>query len=101
MILYNVTVNIDAEIEQEWLNWMREIHIPEVLATGLILENKILRIFDQEKMDGTTTYAFQYILKSIDDYEKYQAEHAPTLQKLHSDRYNNRFVAFRTIMEII
>jgi hypothetical protein len=33
MIVYNVTVNIDGAVEQEWLKWMKEVHIPEVLAT--------------------------------------------------------------------
>jgi len=30
MILYNVTVSIDPEIAEEWLTWMREVHIPDV-----------------------------------------------------------------------
>jgi hypothetical protein len=27
MILYNVTVNIDHDIHEEWLNWMRSNHV--------------------------------------------------------------------------
>ena len=41
MILYNITVNIDHDIHQEWLVWMKDIHIPDVLSTGLFIENKI------------------------------------------------------------
>ena len=29
MILYNVTVNIDKDVEQDWINWMKNTHIPE------------------------------------------------------------------------
>lgn len=101
MIVYNVTVNIDANIEQEWLHWMKTVHVPEVLATGLFLENKILRIHDQEKMEGTSTYAFQYVLKSMVDYETYRDVHAPALQKSHIDKFNGRFAAFRTLMDVV
>ena len=31
MYIYNVTVNIDESIAQEWLTWMQESHIPEML----------------------------------------------------------------------
>ncbi len=34
MILYNVTVALDPAIETEWLAWMQQEHIPEVMATG-------------------------------------------------------------------
>ena len=35
MILYNVTVGIDEDVEEEWLVWMIKIHIPEVMATEM------------------------------------------------------------------
>jgi hypothetical protein len=101
MIVYNVTVNIDGAVEKEWLQWMKEVHIPEVLATGLFIENRIMRIFDEEKMEDTATYAFQYVLKNMDDFDTYQEKFAPTLQKSHSERYKDRFVAFRTLMEMV
>ena len=41
MMLYNVTVGIDQSIEAEWLPWMKEIHIPAVLETGMFLNAKI------------------------------------------------------------
>ena len=28
MILYNITVSIDYNVHQEWLIWMKEVHIP-------------------------------------------------------------------------
>ncbi|MEO8589060.1 MAG: DUF4286 family protein, partial [Flavobacteriales bacterium] len=44
MILYNVTINIDLDVEREWLVWMKETHIPEVMATGLFLESRMFRV---------------------------------------------------------
>ena len=35
MYIYNVTIKIDIDIEQEWLTWMQEEHLKEVVATGM------------------------------------------------------------------
>ena len=99
MILYNVTVNVDEKVCDEWLNWMRKTHIPDVLATGLFLENKIARIHAEE--EGGKTYSIQYLLKGWKEYNLYQQKHAAALQKDHQDKYASKCVAFRTVLEII
>lgn len=98
MILYNVTINIDSTVHDEWLEWMKSTHIPEVLATGLFTDNKIFRIITDEDEEGIT-YSIQYFLNNMDDYEKYQNEFSGKLQEEHSGKFRDKFVAFRTIME--
>jgi len=97
MILYNVTVKIDHIIEEDWMRWMKRVHIPDVMNTKLFSDNKIFRIMSVDESDGIT-YAIQYFCKDIDAYMKYQNEFAPALQKDHTDRYQGKFVAFRTLM---
>lgn len=99
MILYNVTVKISNAAHDDWLKWMREVHIPDVMATGLFIENKFCRIFDDQE-DGTT-YAIQYYTKDMTSFEEYQNKHAKALQKEHTDRYENQYFAFRTLMEVL
>ena len=48
MILYNVTVNIDPEVHEDWLDWMKKTHIPDVLNTGLFIDNRFLRVLNTE-----------------------------------------------------
>ncbi len=100
MILYNVTVKILKSFEEEWLNWMREVHIPEVMDTGMFLENKICKILHEEE-DGGVTYAFQYYCKDMDAFQEYQSKYAKALQEDHAKRYKDQYVAFRTLMEVI
>ena len=98
MILYNVTINILDSVHEEWLEWMKSKHIPDVLATGLFIESKIFRIKSEEVEN---TYSIQYFLKSMEDYENYAKNFAPSLQKEHEDKYKDKFFAFRTILESI
>ncbi len=99
MILYNVTINIDKSVNDEWLEWMKSKHIPDVLSTGLLINNRIFKIRSDEE-DGNT-YSIQYFFNSMDEYEKYQNEFATGFQKEHTDKYKDKFVAFRTVMEEI
>jgi hypothetical protein len=54
MILYNVTVNIDPEVHEDWLNWMKNTHIPDVLNTGMFIDNRFLRVLNTEEGEGFT-----------------------------------------------
>lgn len=100
MIIYNVTVSIDPTIHEEWLSWMLSKHIPDVMRTGCFLENKVLRLQQTDESEGIT-YAFQYTLNSIQDLEHYQSNYASQLQAEHSERYRDKFVAFRTVLEVV
>jgi Domain of unknown function (DUF4286) len=101
MFLYNVTVKIDAAIASEWLAWMRNTHIPDVLRTELFVANRICRLIDPADDDDGATFAIQYTFRAMADLQRYQNEYAPALQKDHTDRYAGRFVAFRTVLEIV
>ncbi|HEX4887659.1 MAG TPA: DUF4286 family protein [Luteibaculaceae bacterium] len=98
-ILYNVTVSLEPEIHDEWLQWMREKHIPEVLATGCFLENRMLRILNEE--DNGITYAMQYLAPSMEQYQRYIHEHAPALRGDAEARFANKFAAFRTVLTLV
>lgn len=98
-VLYNVTCSVDQEIHEEWLDWMMFVHIPEVMQSGLFIENRICRI--QEEDEKTLTYAIQYICRSQADLMLYMSDYAPALQKSHQERYGTRVAAFRTVLEII
>lgn len=99
MIIYNVTVNIEKDVHDEWLEWMKTKHIPDVMATGFFLENKLCKVLVDEEQG--VTYSFQYTCKNMEDLKEYQQQHAPRLQKEVADKYANKFVAFRTLLEVI
>ena len=98
-IIYNVTVNIDHSVHDEWLEWMKTKHIPDVMSTGFFLENKICKILVDE--ESGVSYSIQYTCADMSDLQEYQKQHAPRLQKEHSKKYKDKFVAFRTLLEVV
>jgi len=100
MIIYNVTVNIEESIQQEWLAWMKKTHIPEVMNTGMFVSAKMSRVLVEEQMGGIT-YSIQYSCESKAKLDEYQVKFAPQLQREYAKKYQGKFVAFRTLLEVI
>lgn len=99
MIVYSVTVNIDNSIHEDWLAWMKNKHIPDVMATGYFSEYRMLKVISRQEDEEGVSYNIQYTCASKADLHQYQVKEAPALQKEHSDRYESKFAAFRTLLE--
>ncbi len=99
MLLYNVTVILEDSAAEEWLQWMKDIHIPDVMSTGKFVSNRLLRVLDSPN-EGIT-YCIQYVAESQTDYDDYQKIYAPALQADLQTKFANRHVAFRTLMEFV
>tara|TARA_B110000090_G_C13162509_1_gene362149 strand:+ start:420 stop:728 length:309 start_codon:yes stop_codon:yes gene_type:complete len=99
MIIYNVTISVEESIKQDWLIWMQDVHIPELMATGFFLKSQINRVIVQG--DSDNTFAIAYTCESMKYLHQYQVKFAPDLQQKHAARYGNKAVAFRTLMEVI
>ena len=101
MIIYNVTVKIDNAVHDDWLNWMKTIHIPDVMQTGYFESHQMARVLLQDEKDGVT-YAIQYTCKDLTTLQTYSAKAAPALQREALERYpDGQMVAFRTLLEIV
>lgn len=100
MYIYNVTVSVDKEIEEEWKTWMKETHIPEVLETGFFIRNYFFKVLFNKDEDATL-YSVQYMFEDMKDLQKYQAQEAPLLQKKHTDKYGEKCSAFRSVLEMV
>jgi hypothetical protein len=98
-ILYNVTIKVETKIHKEWVTWMKNVHIPDVMATGCFESFKMLRILGDDDEHGVA-FAVQYISPSSAVFEGYKEQYASKLQLAHSDRYREQYVAFRTLMEV-
>lgn len=99
MVVYNVTVSIDPAIASEWLEWMKSVHIPEVMATGAFKDGRLCRVHGEE--EGGMTYAITYLAFSQAHLDDYQRHHAADLQAKHNKRYGGRFAAFRTFLSLV
>lgn len=99
MYIYNVTINVQEDIHEEWVSWMKKEHIPEMLDTGKFSKALMSRVMVEEEMGGMT-YSVQYTTESEEMLQRYYDENAPTLRS-RSKQFEGKFVAFRTVMKVI
>lgn len=99
MLLYNVTSILEESIAEEWLQWMQEEHIPKVMETGKFVSYRLLRVLDSPN-EGVT-YCAQYVAENIGEYLEYRDSYAPALQAEALEKFQQRALAFRTLMEYI
>ena len=101
MIIYNVTVAIDRDVEHDWLAWMREVHIPDVMATGYFEDYLLSKRIDPASGAAVATYDIDYYCASLDRYHAYAKDAAPALQREHTARYEGRFSASRRLLQSV
>ena len=100
MYIYNVTINVDESIHDEWFNWMQDIHIPNVLATGKFLKAIMSQVLVKEDMGGIT-YSIQFTCESKELLFDYYQKDAPQLRQTIFKKFGNKFGAFRTEMKVV
>ena len=99
MYIYNVTINVENAIHLQWLDWMKNSHIPAMLATNKFSKALMTKVMVEEEMGGIT-YSVQYTTDSKQTLEKYYTQDAPTL-RAQGKAFEGNYIAFRTELEVI
>jgi hypothetical protein len=100
MIIYNVTSKIDWSIADAWVQWMQQVHMPEVVATGCFTKSQFVRLLDVDEKEGPT-YAAQYFADNQEKIDEYIQHHATALRQHTIDKWGNKFIAFRSLMKVV
>lgn len=100
MIIYNVTIKVDNETADDWVKWMKSEHMSDLLTTGLFVDARLCRLLEQDEGEGVT-YIAQYFCEGMEQYNTYINHHAEIMRNKGAKLFGGKFVAFRTVMEII
>ena len=100
MFIYNVTIKIQEQIHYPWLQWLKEEHVPEVLATACFSKATVVKLLDIDDSEGPT-YAIQYAAESKAAYNLYIEKFAGLLRQKSIDKWGNQFIAFRSLMQVV
>ncbi len=86
MIIYNVTMKVDWTIAEEWLQWMQEIYIREIISTGCFdeLSNELHSSNMDFDIDGAE-YTWIFISEDLDDFKE-KVKKAAEMVKIGDER---------------
>lgn len=100
MIIYNVTINIDESVHDQWMQWMKGKHISDMLATGKFSSARMVKVLVDEAAEGRT-YSIQYITENRETLQRYYDEDAPRLREEGIALFGDKMLSFRTELEHI
>lgn len=100
MILYNITTNVTADIEEDFISWMKSIHIPEVMETGIFVDHRFYKLLHDSE-DGSVNYSIQFFTESMEKMMEYEKTHATSLRIKTKERYQDKAVSFRSLLETV
>lgn len=100
MIIYNITINIHESVHDQWMSWMQQKHINDVLATGKFTSARMVKVLIEEEMGGKT-YSIQFTTDSKETLLRYYNEDAPKLREEGLRLFGDKMLAFRTELEVV
>jgi hypothetical protein len=98
MYIYSVTITIENETETEWLEFMQQKHIADVLKTGYFTSASMRKAVNEDNA-AFVTYNIEYTADSMEAYTQYQQLEATRLQKDVADRFSGKFTAQRRVYQ--
>ena len=99
MIVYNETVIVDEAVHLEWLKWMQQVHIPNIMATGHFTLYQVLNVLDSPN-EGVT-YCIQYMADNKPAVDAFFTEHLQGFHQALHQQFENKFVLFNTVMKTV
>jgi hypothetical protein len=99
--IYSVVVKVDKEVAEEWVYWMKETHIQEVMDKGAFQDYTFTQLLQnkqgQESREHIYVYETQYVLHNLDLFLKYSLEDAPKLRESVPQKYLEKMKVTREL----
>ena len=100
MFVYNISQKVNRSFLSEWITWQKEVHIPEIMSTGLFFDYQFYKLLDQDEEEGTT-FVIQYFSESRENYDRFINLYAPGLREKAVKKWGDAVVTFQTVMHVV
>lgn len=100
MIIYNITIKVEWSIAEDWIKWMQDIHIPEVLSTGCFEKYQLVRLLQLDESEGPT-YAIQYYAATLSKYDYYLQHYNGVMHEQIKNKWGEKYIDFSTLMQVV
>ena len=98
MLIYNITTKVEHAIANNWVQWMKNDHIPAIMQTRKFIRFNFSKLIDVDETDGLT-YTVQFFANMKNDYDQYIQHQSAQLRKEAIDKWGGKFISFRSLME--
>ncbi len=100
MIIYNITTKVHHSIATEWLKWLKDIHVKDVMETNSFTKYKIVKLLEVDEAEGPT-FAVQFSAESKALYNRYIEKFSGEMRRRSFEKWGDKFISIRSVMQIV
>ena len=102
MILYNITINMDTDIAEACLDYLKRCYLPQATQSGVMFSPKIHKILPYDDASAQSdSYAIQFNVKNVDTLNYWIEHEGQGISKQLVEHFGNKVVGFTTVLEEI
>lgn len=99
MLIYNTTFQVDDEVNDNFLIWIKEYYIPEIEKEGALTAPRICRILSHRE-DGTS-YSLQWEVENSAILHRWHQTQGVKINEELVKVFKDKVIGFPTLMEVI
>lgn len=100
MLIFNTTYKVSTEQSENWLNWIKEHHIPFMMSTGEFSKPQTSKIVGSEDNEGIS-YSVQFQIADMTALMQWHKENTSHFQNNCSAAFGNEVSFFSTVLEVM
>lgn len=101
MYTYSLTISLEPQTEAEWLEYMKQEHIPAIIETGYFDEIAVAQIIEPASDDKSVSYNIQCVAGTMEHLRLYMSKEAPRIHGKHDKTFAKRFHAVDALLKNI
>ena len=100
MYTLNITSKVENDINEDWLSWQKEEHIPAIMETGCFQSFRFHQLIEQEESEGKT-YVLQLVAGSPEKYREFIDIFEESLKVSCFSKWGENYFEFRSLLQNI
>jgi len=100
MLIFNTTYKVASKVNENWISWTKESHIPFMLNSGNFTKAQITKIVGSEDEEGTS-YSVQFHITDMNTLMMWHKNNASAFQNNCAATFGTDVSFFSTVLELI
>lgn len=100
MLIFNTTYKVSGSQNENWLNWIKEQHIPFMMSSGDFSKPQTTKIVGSEDNEGIS-YSVQFHIYDMTTLIQWHKEFATSFQNNCKAAFGEDVSFFSTVLEIV
>ena len=100
MLIFNTTYLVSDKAHAVWLTWVKEQHIPFMLASSYFTHPQVARVISSAEQEGTS-FSVQFQVPDMRTLKSWHKEYNLLFQEKCSQQFGTEVIFFTTVLEVV